>query len=106
MPVLSQWHSMGISGAPVLETIGIVCEDPTHGLGTLEALYGKQQKGQSGPPMALSARTKHAALGPHRCCIENQNKAGLGLQVPLYRNLRRDGLCLPWHYSLSLVLQV
>jgi len=36
-----QWHSIGISGAPVLDTIGIVCDDWTHGFDALEALYGK-----------------------------------------------------------------
>jgi len=36
-------------------------------------------KGQCGPPMALSARPKHAALGPHMWCVENPNRPGLGL---------------------------
>ena len=45
MPVLdSQWHSMGISGAPVLDTIDTAWEDPIHGLGALETVYGKPQK--------------------------------------------------------------
>ena len=89
------------------------------------ALYGKSEKGQSGPSMALSARPKHTAQRPHRRCIECPKRAGFSLPMALYDNMghgttflaqtcqsghslalhveaRRAGLGLPWHYMLSL----
>jgi len=59
MPVLaSQWHSMGISGAPVLDTIDTVCEDPQHGLGSLEAQHWKPQNVWASAGSVCEAQTR------------------------------------------------
>jgi len=79
----SQWHSMGIS------SLGLYW----HCLFTLlVALYGKSQKGQSGPLMALSARPRYAAHRPHRHCIENLKEVGLNLDMALYGNLGHNSM--------------
>jgi len=92
----------GWSGLPVTQYGNLVSRPlMTLSLHAIWALYGKSQKGQPGPLMALSARPRYAAHRSHRHCIENPKRAGLNLAMALYCNLGHNSMGFPNHYISS-----